>query len=248
MRLERIKWELRIALALLVVSFVLYALHFVFFKDLRHICLWSLTSLAFLPISVLVVTLLINRLLNAREKALRLDKLNMLIGTFFSNVGMELLRFFSSWDANNQYLRNHFGTADVWSKIHPREVKRLLTQHSYEVTIKAEGLDELKQFLTGKIDFLMRLLENPNLLEQEIFAELLRAVFHLTEELTYRENIPCLPDSDIGHLAGDVKRCYGLLVREWADYMRYLKTNYPYLFSLAIRTNPLDHNASPIIE
>ena len=111
--LKRFKWELRVALALIVISLALYSVHFFFFKNLHHIWLWSLTSLAFLPISVLVVTLLINRLLNAREKALRLDKLNMLIGTFFSNAGMELLRYFSSWDTNNQYLRNHFGTADV---------------------------------------------------------------------------------------------------------------------------------------
>jgi hypothetical protein len=27
---------------------------------------------------------------------------------------------------------------------------------------------------------------------------------------------------------------------EWLDYMKYLKANYPDLFSLAIRTNPFD--------
>jgi hypothetical protein len=29
--------------------------------------------------------------------------------------------------------------------------------------------------------------------------------------------------------------------------MRYLKNNYPYLFSLAMRTNPFDQNATPVI-
>jgi len=31
------------------------------------------------------------------------------------------------------------------------------------------------------------------------------------------------------------------------DYMRYMKDNYPYLFSLAMRTNPFDRKTSPII-
>jgi hypothetical protein len=30
-------------------------------------------------------------------------------------------------------------------------------------------------------------------------------------------------------------------------YMQHLKQNYPYLFSLAMRTNPFDANASAIV-
>lgn len=50
------------------------------------------------------------------------------------------------------------------------------------------------------------------------------------------------------HLAGDVDRVYGLLARFWLEYMRYLKGNYPYLFSLAVRTNPFDECASPVVQ
>jgi len=39
-----------------------------------------------------------------------------------------------------------------------------------------------------------------------------------------------------------------LLVHEWLDYMKYLKKNYPYLFSLAVRTNPFDRNASVVLK
>jgi hypothetical protein len=31
------------------------------------------------------------------------------------------------------------------------------------------------------------------------------------------------------------------------DYMKYMKENYPYLFSFAMRTNPFDREASPIV-
>jgi hypothetical protein len=94
---------------------------------------------------------------------------------------------------------------------------------------------------------LLRLLENPNLLEQEAFTEQLWAVFHLTDELYYRSELTSLPDSDYQHLAVDAQRAYRALTSEWLKYMAHLLKRYPYLFSLALRTNPFDPSASPII-
>ncbi len=42
-------------------------------------------------------------------------------------------------------------------------------------------------------------------------------------------------------------RVYSQAVIEWLVYMQHLKKKYPYLFSLAMRTNPFDTNASPIV-
>jgi len=46
---------------------------------------------------------------------------------------------------------------------------------------------------------------------------------------------------------GTSQRVYGLLVPEWLAYMKHLKKNYPYLFSLAMRTNPFDADASVVV-
>ncbi len=115
-----------------------------------------------------------------------------------------------------------------------------LRHYGYAIDIERVNLEHLR-------DFLVRLLENPNLLEHESFTELLRAVFHLTEELQSRDDMSCLPESDCQHLAGDIKRVYVLIVRGWLDYMEYLRDSYPYLFSLAMRTNPFDRDASPVV-
>jgi hypothetical protein len=85
------------------------------------------------------------------------------------------------------------------------------------------------------------------LLEHESFTDLLRAVFHVTEELLSREGLADLPAPDREHLVRDAERAYAFLVRQWLDYMRHLKDNYPYLFSLAMRTNPFDRDATPIV-
>jgi len=77
---------------------------------------------------------------------------------------------------------------------------------------------------------------------------LLWAVFHLTEELNSRADTRGLPDTDYKHLSGDIKRAYVILISEWLSYMKHLKVDYPYLFSLAVRTNPFDPNALPEVK
>jgi hypothetical protein len=120
---------------------------------------------------------------------------------------------------------------------------------NYPFPVKSTGgsLDDLKLLLVSKRDFLLMLMENPNLLEHEAFTDLLRAVFHLTEELGLRLQFSELPRSDLDHLAMDMKRAYRLLIVEWLVYMSHLQEDYPYLFSLAIRMNPFDFGASVIV-
>ena len=96
-------------------------------------------------------------------------------------------------------------------------------------------------------DFLIRLVENPIVLEHETFTDLLLEVFHLSEELESRSCLIDLPAADLAHIQRDITRVYSYLVNEWLDYMLYLKSDYPHLFSLAMRTNPFDRTASPIV-
>ena len=58
-----------------------------------------------------------------------------------------------------------------------------------------------------------------------------------------RESLDDIPTPDRIHITGDVKRVFTLLVHEWLEYLRHLQLQYPYLFSLAVRTNPLDPDA-----
>jgi hypothetical protein len=119
-----------------------------------------------------------------------------------------------------------------------------LRRNEYHIDVRKNDLAGLKLFLSGKRDFLLRLLENQNLLEHETFTELLWAVFHLTEELEARSDLAHLSAADREHIAIDIRRAYIILISEWLSYMRHLKKEYPYLFSLAVRTNPFDEHAS----
>jgi voltage-gated potassium channel len=186
-------------------------------------------------------------ILNKREAKIRLQKLNMVIGTFFSEVGIRLLTVFSGGDPALEKIQSDMIVTNDWGEEDFKEITKKLKGYSYEIDIEKIDLESLHDFLKSKRDFLVRLLENPALLEHEFFTDLLRAVFHAAEELSYREGFSDLPPRDMMHLAVDLKRAYNLLVFQWIDYMRYMKDNYPYLFSLAMRTNPFDRNSSPIV-
>jgi hypothetical protein len=246
--MKHFRWQIVLGISLVVLSALFYLFHYVIFKDPHHIFIYLLGDIAFVPIEVLLVTMIIHTLLEEREKRSRLEKLNMVIETFFSKTGTKLLTYFSDFDPKLDNIRKNLVVTSNWSDKEFTRVRRGLKRYDYSVDIRKVELHGLSSYLSDKRDFMLRLLENPTMLEHETFTDLIRAVLHLTEELSRREYLAQLPNTDYDHLAGDIKRAYGLLVNEWLDYMKYLKNNYPYLFSLAMRINPFDLEASPIVK
>jgi len=186
--------------------------------------------------------------LNRKIRQTTLQKLNMVVGVFFSEVGARLIAIFTRHDPDWERFRKDLVVTGDWSAQDFLRVGRDIKKYHYEVVVEKDGLEELKHFLLEKRNFLVGLLENPLLMEHAAFTDLLRAVFHLTEELTVRENLSDMPVPDKKHIATDIKRAYQLLVDQWVIYMKYLKENYPYLFSLAMRINPFLPDASPIVK
>jgi hypothetical protein len=228
---------------LLALSALVYLLLYSIFHDYRHTLDWFLEEIAFIPIQIFVVTLIIDRMLSVREKRQMINKLNMVIGVFFSEVGIVLISKLSSFNPQMDILRSQLKISAGWSDRQFLGLAVKLKGQAYALSNAHGDLAGLKTFLVDKRKFLLTLLENPNLLEHETFTELLWAVFHLSEELTFRTDLSALPQSDLKHIGGDMERAYGLLIYEWLMYMKHLKNSYPYLFSLAVRTNPFDPDA-----
>jgi hypothetical protein len=186
-------------------------------------------------------------MLSRRERQSRAQKLNMVIGLFFDEVGTQLLADLLRADPELDHTRRRFMVSGKWTRKDFSAAREGLEGLDYSLDVKSADLEGLRVFLEKHKDFLLRLLENPALLESESFADLLRAVFHLYSELVSRPDLSALPSRDMSHLGGDMKRVYALLVHHWLDHMEYLKEKYPYLFSLAVRTNPFDSEATPVV-
>jgi len=239
-----LKQRVLLGVLLVALSVLCYGLHFLIFHDAHHIFIYLVGDIAFVFIEVLMVTLIIHQVLSDREKRTMRKKLNMVIGAFFSEVGTALLEYLRGFDTNAKAISKRLLVDAQWSPEHFDQVERVLVGHDYKIDSRTGDLAGLRVFIVERRQFLLRLLENPHLLEHEEFTELLWAVFHLAEELSHRSGVDGLPETDYRHLSGDIKRAYALLVREWLAHMEHLKTDYPYLFSLAVRTNPFDPSAS----
>lgn len=245
--MKKPSWEISLGIILIVLSVLLYLLHFVIFRDAHHIFIYLLGDIAFIPMDVLIVTLIIHKVLVEREKHQIMEKMNMVIGAFFSEVGSQLLEYLMGFDSNLPQIRTNLIIGKEWTNKDFLDAKKKFKDHDYTIDRKKGDLEKLLIFLKDRRVFLLRLLENPILLERQGFTELLWAVFHFSDELTHRKDIKNLPDSDYEHLMGDIKRVYVLLIEEWLDYMKHLQKKYPYLFSLALRTNPFDSNANVVV-
>jgi len=236
-----------IAAIFMAASGLMYFIHYLIFRDVHHIFLYLVGDLAFLPIEVFLVVIVIERILSRREKQTKLQKLNMVIGAFFSEVGSQLLgdllRCFDSHDS----IRHRLAISKDWTASDFRNAIGFARSIGGRVDCRGIDLDELKEFLIQRRQFLLGLLENPNLLEHDRFTDLLWAIFHLTEELEARPSMANLLESDLAHIASDIQRAYGHLVTEWISYVEHLKMNYPFLFSLVARTHPFQDHPSPIV-
>ncbi len=246
--MKRYQTFIILAFSFIALSALLYFVHYLIFHDVHHIFIYMVGDLAFLPLEVFLVVIVIERVLAAREKQAIMQKLNMVVGSFFSEVGNDLLQKLLVCFEKNDEIRRHLNVKQSWKSDDFKEAIAFAKTIKGEADLNRVDLHDLKKFLVQKRQFLLALLENPNLLEHERFTDLLWATFHLTEELEARESLTDLPKADFKHLAGDTKRVYSLLMVEWLFYVSHLKSKYPYLFSLVARTHPFQEHPSAIVE
>lgn len=182
-----------------------------------------------------------------RESHARKRKVNMVLGTFFSEIGYHLIDMLSGLDQNIEGLRPSLMLDMGWKHHHFTTAKKALDRHDFAIAITPDVLSNSHCFFMDKRQFLIDLIENPVLIEHERFSDVLLALFHLMDELNSRGDFTSLPQTDRNHISGDFNRAYKRLTLQWLDYLEHLKTNYPYLFSLAARQNPFNPDASTIV-
>lgn len=245
--MKRYRDVILIAIVLVAISAILYTMHYFTFHDPHHIFIYMLGDLAFLPLEVLIVGIVVERILSHREIEERLQKLNMVVGAFYSEVGNRLMT--SLMDATS-WKNDFINIVNV--NINWKDADFKKARHSLESLTPPQfeniDLTALKVFLVSKRPLMLALIENPNLLEHERFTDLLLAVFHLTEELESRPSVINLPEKDLAHINGDINRVHKNSITQWLEYIQHLKSNYPFLYSHYLRIHPFQSHPSAIIE
>ncbi|MHC1681773.1 MAG: hypothetical protein AB6733_02275 [Clostridiaceae bacterium] len=218
-----------ISILFTAISIVLYLIHFNVFGDIKNTLYYTCLDIAFLPLNVVIVTFVFNNILEKREKKKIIEKLNMLIGMFYTEMGLELLKICIDSDSNAKGLVVNFDNLNL--------VEKAIKSHNHKVRISKIQFEALDDLLVKNKELIINLIGNPNILEHENFSELLMAVMHLRDEISFRKKHG-INEDDMKHLAGDINRVYKLLSSEWVGNLKHMNEKYPYLFTTAISHNP----------
>ena len=241
------RWLAVLGCGLVVASAALYAIHYAIFRDAPHIWIYLLGDVAFLPLEVLIVGLIIERLISLREKRSLQHKLNMVIGAFFSELGTPLLAELLPAMCDLPQIKERLHVKASWKKDDFLRASQFARTLDCKVDLEQLDLVAVRSHLVRERQFILRLLENPNLMEHERFTDLLWAVLHLEEELAARTSLADLGPADEAHLRVDFRRAFNQVMAEWVLYVRHLHESYPYLFSLVVRMHPFQDTPSPTV-
>jgi len=232
---------------LIVLSIVLHGVHYAVFKDMHHLMIFLVADIAFVPLEVFFVSLVLEQLIEKQEEEKVIKKMNMLVGLFYQQFGNKLLSLFVSVDkeinGQNKNLLMNFS----WDSAKYKELKKIVASHHHKVALDSVNMIKLYDLLFENQSLIVNMISNPMLLEKEDFSEVLMSTFHLMDELKSRD-LDHLTKEDLEHLEIDCNRVYEHLAKEWVVYMEHLQKAYPYLFYTAVKTNPYDTRQQEIIE
>ncbi len=245
--MKRNNHNILLSLLLVVLSTGLYILQVTLFHSARDTAFYLIQDIAFLPLQVAIVTIILGKIINSWNVRERLKKINMAISAFFSEAGTEIMMKLTELTGNDNDLKPALSVGINWTGADFAKSLKVLRNISLDIGCGANDFNALKTLLLDKRSFMLRMLENPNLLEHDTFTDMLLAVFHMTEEMIARDDFSCLPQTDSMHLIVDIKRALKTLLIQWLGHMAHLKSEYPYLYSLEVRRNPFTENGGVIV-
>ena len=230
------------ALLLLALSALIYLLQILIFRDFRNMAFYALQDWAFLPVQVVLVTIVAGDIISRWERENRIEKTRMFTGTFFGDLGCGLLAEISPAVTAPSDLASMLNISSSWRSADFEKAAAGLRTAEIRVSCGPERLVRLRDLLSGSKTPMLIIASNPVLLEHERFTDMLWAIFHLADELELRSDLMNLTPGDAAHINSDVERVLGALLVNWIRHLDYLRTQYPYLFLLEVGRNPFSKN------
>lgn len=227
--MKKIRYYFVISFILIALSSIMFFIHYLIFGQALNTAYYSLMNLCFIPINSLVVTIMLEKLIDYRAKKDRIEKINMLVGIFFTEVGGKLMHFIIDADKD---AKNYITNFEDLNKI-----KKCLYEYNYKVDMKYIDLCAIKNILVEHNNLFVTLISNESILQHQIFTDLLMSVIHLRDEIIFIEKDKGL-ELNINHVENDVIRVYKNISIQWISYLEYLQKSYPFLYNNAIRVNP----------
>jgi hypothetical protein len=239
---KKTKETIFIGIGLISLSLILHYIHYFIFKDAHHTLLFLVGDIAFIPMDVFFTTLVLDRLLEIREKQNLFQKLNMIVGIFYTELGTKLLTHITVGDNDISDLIQDSCIKKSLEALPFEKLNKDILNHNYNLDISKLDLNFLQSLLDENRDLLITLITNESLLDHETFTEMIMSLMHLKEELNSRYSDD-IEEYEVEHIQKDIEIAYKYLTIEWFEYMKYVSNNYPTLFLKALINNPFDRRS-----
>lgn len=225
--------KLLIAGGLLASSALLYCGHYYYFGQEDgpgHYADKIFSHIAFLPIHALVLGMIIDGMMSFRERQSRQRKFYMFLGIFFRQMGADILSSASALCENRSELDNITVVQKDWTSRDFRRARQRLSTFKPRMLTDETMVLEMLELLRQREKDILEMTHNPLVLDFEDLYRGLISLFHLIEEIHYRNPGSGLSAGEAAHLAKDMGKSVVLLARLWLIYLEYLKAEHPMLF------------------
>ena len=228
----------QLILLLLCASALLYAIHYLIFRDLHHLAIFGLHELAFVPLEVILVTLGLDQLVEKTHREEARSKVSIIETLYFNESGGTMLRYLTSFDPDAARLRELLQVTEDWHSSDFRQAIRQLKSYPFLLDLDRIDFFGLHYHLSQRHEYYRSMLENPALTQSEAFTEMIMKIYLLWEELDGRTNLYQLPEKDRTYLAELLHEIYRELTEYWLDNVYNHSIHNRFRLHRAIESNP----------
>lgn len=228
----------QLILLLLCASALLYAIHYLIFRDLHHLAIFGLHELAFVPLEVILVTLGLDQLVEKTHREEARSKVSIIETLYFNESGGTMLRYLTSFDPDAARLRELLQVTEDWHSSDFRQAIRQLKSYPFLLDLDRIDFFGLHYHLSQRHEYYRSMLENPALTQSEAFTEMIMKIYLLWEELDGRTNLYQLPEKDRNYLAELLHEIYRELTEYWLDNVYNHSIHNRFRLHRAVESNP----------
>ena len=228
----------QLILLLLCASALLYAIHYLIFRDLHHLAIFGLHELAFVPLEVILVTLGLDQLVEKTHREEARSKVSIIETLYFNESGGTMLRYLTSFDPDAARLRELLQVTQDWRSSDFRQAIRQLKSYPFLLDLDRIDFFGLHYHLSQRHEYYRSMLENPALTQSEAFTEMIMKIYLLWEELDGRTNLYQLPEKDRNDLAELLHEIYRELTEYWLDNVYNHSIHNRFRLHRAVESNP----------
>lgn len=238
----KIKGYLVFLIPMISISLSIYILHYLIFKNEIATISGIILSLAYVPIGVIYEVLVIDKIIEKKQKISQEKKYNIVKGSFFHEIGDDILSILVLVDNNVNEIVLSIKEEIEADDDNLGALKEKI--YNYECNLDMSKIEKvsLAKLLEEKDMILLNFILNPFSKDYDNFNNMIIELLHLRDELNPSGKCSgeyCSKKLSIDYNINEsICYIYKLLLIEWYLYMKQLKIIYPELFIRELKNSP----------